>query len=114
MGERKRVILLISIMASACLIVTGITVSFLYHAAIDEERARLGETAQSQARLIEAIARFDSRYMKGYPEGPAAATLSQIVDAHNHYLGFGKTGEFTLARRQGDKSFSSLTIGTRD
>ncbi|MEE8416796.1 MAG: PAS domain S-box protein, partial [Desulfobacterales bacterium] len=31
-----------------------------------------------------------------------AATLSQIVDAHEHYRGFGKTGEFTLSKKEGD------------
>jgi PAS domain S-box-containing protein len=102
MRERKRILLLIVIMATASLIVVGITISILYLAAYEEEQARLVETAQSQARLIEAIARFDARYSKDYPEGPVAATLNQIVDAHEHYKGFGETGEFTLARREGD------------
>jgi PAS domain S-box-containing protein len=60
------------------------------------------ETAQSQARLIEAVARFDATYSRDYPGGAVEATLAQIVDAHKHYKGFGKTGEFTLAKREGD------------
>jgi len=73
-----------------------------YETAFEEERARLTELAQSQARLIEAVARFDAVYSKEYPKGEIAATLSQITDAHRHYKGFGKTGEFTLARKEGE------------
>lgn len=93
---------MISIMATASLIVAGITILMLYLAAFEEERARLVETAQSQARLIEAVVRFDTIYSKDYPKGPEEATLSQIIDAHKHYKGFGETGEFTLARREGE------------
>jgi PAS domain S-box-containing protein len=52
--------------------------------------------------LIEAIARFDTRWSKDYPEGATAATLKQVFDAHEQYEGFGETGEFTLARREGN------------
>jgi hypothetical protein len=102
MSERKRIILLICIMATACLTVGGIAIFLLYRTAFEEERARLVETAQSHARLIEAVARFDAIYSKDYPAGPEKATLSQIADAHEHYRGFGKTGEFTLARHEKD------------
>ena len=77
-------------------------IAILYHAALDEERSRLVETAQSQARLMEAVARFDEVYSLAYPEGAKAATIAQIKDAHERYSGFGETGEFTLARRVGD------------
>jgi len=102
MSERKRVLVLILIMATASLIVAGITISMLYRAAFEEERARLVETAQSQARLIESIARFDAIYSRDYQGGPEEATLSKILDAHREYKGFGETGEFTLARRVGN------------
>jgi hypothetical protein len=102
MTPRKRVLLLISIMAFVVLLVLVNSLTMLFRTALDEERARLEETAKSQARLIEAIARFDARYSGDYPKGPREATLSQIVDAHRHYRGFGKTGEFTLSRRDGD------------
>jgi C4-dicarboxylate-specific signal transduction histidine kinase len=62
----------------------------------------LVETAQSQARVIEAVTRFDAVYSNDYPDGAEAATLSQIIDAHEQYKGFGETGEFTLARREGN------------
>jgi hypothetical protein len=103
MTPRKRVLVLISIMAFVVLLVLVSSLIMLFQTALDEERARLVETAKSQARLIEAIARFDARYSGDYPNGPREATLSQIVDAHSHYQGFGETGEFTLSRRDGDE-----------
>jgi hypothetical protein len=74
----------------------------VYRTARREQEARLIETARSQARLIEAIARFDTRQNPTDQQRAKAATLSQIIDAHRHYQGFGKTGEFTLARKQSD------------
>jgi PAS domain S-box-containing protein len=91
--------LLITIIIAACLVVAGATISVLYKTAIEEERSRLMETAQSQARLIEAVARFDAIYSTNYPGGSRPATLSQIIDAHEHYMGFGETGEFTLSEK---------------
>ncbi len=102
MTERTRVIVLILIMAMGLLLVTGITIRILYSAAFNEEKARLVETAQSQARLIEAVARYDAVHSIDHPGGSGAATLQQIVDAHLEYEGFGATGEFTLAKREGD------------
>jgi hypothetical protein len=102
MTPRKRVLLLISIMAFVVLLVLVSSLIMLFQTALDEEKARLVETAKSQARLIEAIARFDAKYSKNYPKGAREATLSQIVDAHRHYRSFGKTGEFTLSKRDGD------------
>lgn len=102
MSQRRRVLLLIAIMSIVTLVVGGIAVVILYRIHFKEEKARLVETAQSQARLIEAIARYDAVYSQDYPGGSEEATLSQIRDAHGNYAGFGKTGEFTLARREGD------------
>ena len=103
MSSRKRVILLIVIMASIALFIEAITITLLYSAALSEEKHRLVESARSQARLIEAIARFDMKYSSDYPRGAEEATLSQISDAHNQYEGFGETGEFTLSKKKGDE-----------
>jgi PAS domain S-box-containing protein len=88
-------------MASVCLLATGVSIWILYHTSIKAERNRLIETAQSQARLIEAVGRFDAQYSRDYPKGSLEATLSQVRDAHGSYKGFGETGEFTLAKKQG-------------
>lgn len=96
-------LVLILIMAVVALGVAGITLIVLYKTAFEQQRERLVETAQSQARLVEAIARFDMQYIETVPGGAFAATLAQIRDAHQHFKGFGKTGEFTLAKRVGDQ-----------
>ncbi len=90
-------------MALSSLVVAGITIFSLYQAAISEERERLVETAQSQARLIEAVAKFDATYSQSsVPGGARAATLSQISEAHKSYEQSGRTAEFTLAERKDD------------
>lgn len=103
MSPRKRVVLLICIMATTCIVAESIAIGLLYRAALREEAARLEETAKSRARLIESVARFDAIYSNDYPHGATEATLSQIADAHARFQGFGKTGEFTLSRREGDQ-----------
>jgi len=103
MSEQKRIIILIVVMATVAFISVGLAIWLLYRTAFEEEKLRLKEAAQSQARLIEAIARFDRDYNINFPGGPEAATISQIVDAHDSYRGFGKTGEFYIARREDEK-----------
>ncbi|HOI09481.1 MAG TPA: hypothetical protein PK313_03290 [Myxococcota bacterium] len=102
MGPVKRMFLLVGVMSVVAAGVTIATIAILYRTALGEERLRLQEAAQSQARLIESIARFDETYSREYPGGARAATLAQIVDAHSRYRGFGDTGEFMVARREGD------------
>ncbi len=102
MSETKRILLLVLIMAVVCLAVVGSTIAMLYRAAFHEQQEVLVATAQSQARLIEAIAGFNNEFRKDQPEGPEKATLAQIIEAHRHYKGIGETGELTLAKREGD------------
>lgn len=103
MSPRKRVALLILIMSAVVLIVEAITVTSLYNVAIEEEKSRLIEAAKSQARLIEAIARFDKVFSKDFAHGPREASLQQVRDAHSKYRGFGNTGEFTLSKKENEQ-----------
>ncbi len=104
MREHKMIYVLILIMITVCAVVSGIAVYLLYETSVEQQQERLVATVQSQARLIEAVAKFDALHQEKYHhqfEDPVDATLSQIIDAHKHFVGFGKTGEFTLAQRDG-------------
>jgi signal transduction histidine kinase len=105
MTDRRSVLLSsIGIMVAVSLSAASIAMYVLYRAAFEGHEARLREVVLSRARLIEAVGRFDVRFRGGgFPGGPREATLSQIVEAHENFKGFGRTGEFTLARREGDQ-----------
>jgi PAS domain S-box-containing protein len=99
--DRSRIFLLTIILIAVAMGATLVAITALYEAAVEAQRDRLIETAQSRARLIEAIARADKvNLAPDFPGGPMVATMMQIREAHQAFPGFGKTGEFTLARRE--------------
>lgn len=114
MYPRKALLTSIAVLIAALVTSTGLAVGLLYSTALEEERNRLIEVAQSQARLIEAVARFDAVNVRDRYEDTLEASLSQVRDAHSRYLGFGQTGEFTLARRTGDQIVFLLSHRHKD
>ena len=108
MRERKRILLVTLTMIAVCSLSVMVTIGMLYVHDMNEHRQILTVTAQIQARMIEAVARYDSdsaRDMaKARPGFDASkATLRQVLDAYGNYEGFGETGEFTLARQEGEE-----------
>ena len=106
-ADRRRLMSLLVIMIVVSMVIVVSTQAILYRHAIRSTRARLQVTAKSQARLIEAIARQDAAVAHALRDedpgyDPFTATLGQIADAHEDEIAFGETGEFTLARREGD------------
>ena len=73
----------------------------LYNEAKKQQEERLTEVTTAQARLIEAIARFDRQFSDGDQRVTEADTVSQVVDAQRKHPGFGETGEMMLARLEG-------------
>ena len=103
MRVEKTLFILIVILSAVAFAAVGTSISVLYRASFEEQRARLTEFAQSQARLIEAIARFDVEFSKDDVEGGAAvATLSQVAEASRNSSGFGETGEYVLGKQEGN------------
>ena len=96
----KNSVYLMITMTLVVLITLVIAITSLYRVGFQESEQRLVETVKSQARLMEAVARFDKAH-----SGALALqeTLSQISEAHSQFEGFGNTGEFTLAKLQNNQ-----------
>ena len=113
MGGHRTICGLIAIVTVVAPVIGAVAIGVLYGTAFEgtafegtafeQRRADLMQTAHDQARLMEAVARFDRVYSRDYPGGAFPATNSQVADAHERYEGFGETGDFTLARREGDQ-----------
>lgn len=102
LSDRARLLMLIVLMAAVAATAAGVTMVVLYQAAFEVQRGRLVAVVQNQARLIESIARFNSANSPGSVED-IEAVLRPVAEAHANFTGFGETGEFTLARSEGDK-----------
>ena len=103
-GDKKRIILLIAIMAMIVVTVTLTSLATLYDTAFEQQRQLLVETVKSQAHLMDAMARFDAKHSEDdVPGGAPAATLQQIFDAHSKIRNLNGAFEYVLAKLQGDQ-----------
>jgi len=92
------------IMATAALLVSVISIFSLYNTAIEQHQRRLVDTVKGQARLIEAVAKYDNiDNQDAKPHLAWHSTIEKIEEAHREFEGFGESGEFVLARRDGDQ-----------
>ncbi|MEG3617523.1 PAS domain S-box protein [Magnetovibrio sp. PR-2] len=101
----KTLILFVSVLLLTAVGIGGISSYVHYTSSVNTHLKRLIELAASRARIIEAIAQHDKTFAQqfGLPTHVGRKhTLSQIIDAHNRFEGFGETGEFTLAELKGD------------
>jgi PAS domain S-box-containing protein len=92
--ERKGILFSsILVMTAISIVVAAVIISCLFEATFEGQRRRLAEIAQSQARLLEAIAAT-------VPSPEVAVQIMQV--AHRNFGGVGVSGEFSLARRDGE------------
>ncbi len=84
------------------LMVALVTNFLLYIQAFREKKQALMQTVSSQARLIDAVARFDKEHSRDvFDVGAEAATFIQVRDAHENVNHLGATGEFVFGRLEG-------------
>jgi PAS domain S-box-containing protein len=102
-GDQRQMGYMVAIMSAVALLVGGISGGVAYLATVQTMRASLSETVAIQARLIEAVARFDEEHTAGQdPAAARAATLSQVAEAVRTMPPIGRTGEFVVGVRQDD------------
>ena len=105
----------IAILIAVVVAVTACGFHVVYQQTLEARKSQLEELARSQARLMEAVGKFNAFFQSDSVEGASfAATLSQIKEAHRKYTGFGETGELVLARKQGDQIVFLLPVRSRD
>jgi hypothetical protein len=91
-------------MMAAVTVSTAVAITVLYRTGFEQVRTHLIQTAEDQAHLIDAVARFDETYSDGAPGASESATLSQIETAFKHYPSYGHIGEIAVAHLQGTRS----------
>lgn len=90
----------VSIMLLVGLLVSIASVSVHYRTSMGIEQANVLELVESQARLIAAVARFDSIHSSNdYPLGAKEATLSQLLETLSRREKSSDSGESLLAHR---------------
>jgi two-component system sensor kinase FixL len=105
MHERNRILVRsVVLMAILSLGASAVAIPVAYRVSRDAQAEQLSGMARAQAALIGAVGRFDSAFSAAdHPDGALGATLSQLLEASHDFEGFGETGEFVLAERQGDE-----------
>lgn len=91
-----------ALMGTLMMVSGALSLSFLYRAAIQNTEERLAEMASSQARMIETFGKHVEEEMP-LETNPLKATMHMLTNAHSKFVGIGRTGEFTLARRVGNQ-----------
>ncbi|MDH5445077.1 MAG: response regulator [Gammaproteobacteria bacterium] len=84
-SARRRLAIVLIVLTSVSVIITGFSSNTAYQMAIKEDQKALTSLIKFNTQLIEAVGRFDSQHsQEAHREGAKGATLSQVVDAWQH------------------------------
>ena len=83
MSDRKRLLVLMGIMAGVAMAVAVLSIGFLYQAAFEEKRDQLTHLAQSQAQNMEAMAAHFTG-MKMPPDKILDNVIAQFSFSHRN------------------------------
>lgn len=115
MSDRKRFLILVAIMATACLSVAGFMLFSSYRTALDQTRERLHDTAVLNVCILESLAKFNREHQnKWHPSHgiPEATTIQEFVNANFKYELASRAMEVVIARLEGTEiKFMSRQTG---
>ncbi len=98
----KQIFFPIFILTVVVVALAGTSLFLFYQGHIRLQQKALIDIVQSQARLIESVARFNAQYSQSdHVEGARAATLAQVNESNIFHKGWGESGEFTIAEVSG-------------
>ncbi len=105
MSPRTRVLLLVVIMSGVAVGVTGDhALGVVLRGVRPAEGTAAGDGSESSSRdRSDCAAREARRTRVPTPLPPFTTTLEMLRGSHEQFHGFGQTGEFTLAKREGDQ-----------
>ncbi|MDO9055076.1 MAG: diguanylate cyclase [Sulfuricurvum sp.] len=98
---------LIALLTFNMLVIVMFTIILLYNLGFNHQKERLKELVSTQAVMIHVVAEQEFLLHKNLSsemkKRVAENIIRKVSQAHYGYAGFGKTGEFTLGKRDGDK-----------
>jgi len=94
---------IILLMAIIIFLVTCISIHRLYQIGIDQQKDRLKEVVESQASMINTIFRHEIDDHNMSIQNVEDEVLHNLIHAHKQFIGFGESGEFTLAKLDNNK-----------
>lgn len=101
-NNRSTMAYLVLVMTLVAVAIASVSIWRLYSVSLDIEKTKFLSIAESQVRMLEAVARFDKKFSADdVPGGARAATLSQLLDAFGNSERFREKGEYVIAERQG-------------
>ena len=114
MNHRKRVVALLLVMTVVCVTVGGVSIAIPYRANLDHQRARLVEIVQGlQARLEIAPGPTRNSERRRAALASREVKLERMWERLRDNQGLGKTGEFSLAVRDGENIVWTISLNER-
>jgi PAS domain S-box-containing protein len=99
---RARLGIVMLIIAVVTTVAVAAVAASLHRTIFEDKLGDLQDLASAEARLIATIARLESRLNDGDPAAATTTALDRVRDGLQSSGGFGRTGEITVGRSNGD------------